>query len=260
MIKRLHYNPDPADKSGAGGGGGDKDAENKELTEMRAKLGEFRDNNVALRKEVDDFKDKFGKVDLEQYQKAVDFMGKIEKQQKDEEEAKLLKAGSIDEVVARRTETMKTDYQKQLDALTTARDGAITEGAMLRTKLGELLIGRDAQVELSNLGVKVAKGGLRDLMSRAHSDWSVDAEGNMIAQRGGEKLFGKDGAPLKMKEWAEMIVDDAGHLFEGGKGGGAPGGTKYTGTGNPRTIRWGDKKGFHDNLEKIAKGEVRVED
>jgi hypothetical protein len=251
----MYLDPDPEGKKA----GGDDGKGDKELNEMRTKLGEFRDNNVALRKELDEVKDKFGKVDLAQYQKAVEFMGKIEKQQKDEEEAKLLKAGSIDEVVARRTETMKADYVKQLEALTNSRDSSVKEGETLRTKLGELLIGRDAQVELSNLGVKVAKGGLRDLMARAHSDWHLDADGNMVAERNGEKLFGKDGAPLKMKEWAEMIVDDAGHLFEGGKGGGSPGGNKM-GTGNPRTVRWGDKKGFMDNLEKIAKGEVRVED
>lgn len=260
MVIKLRMDPDPADKSagGSGGSGGDATAAD-EVKDLKTKVGEFRDSNVALRKELDGLKDKFGEVNLDDYKKAVDFMTKLEQQQSNEEEAKLLKAGNIDDVVARRTDKMRADYTKQQDALTAARDTAVNERNALGTKLGELLIGRDAQVEASNLGVKLTKGGLRDFLSRAHADWVIDGEGNMVAQRAGEKLFGSDGAPLKMKEWAESIVDEAPHLFEGSTGGGATGGRKGI-SANSKVVKWGDKKGFMNNLEAIAKGDIVVEE
>lgn len=151
----------------------------------------------------------------------------------DDEEAKLIAGGKIDEVLNRRTDRMKQDYDKQFQA----KDAELQRYLHANQKL--------AQRALSDAVAKAAvKAGalptaLDDIVLRAqHSGWTVNEDGEVIARKGEEVLFGKDGkTPLTAEEWAESLREAAPHLFQQPQGTGAPG---SRGGGSGKTMKRAD--------------------
>jgi DNA-directed RNA polymerase subunit F len=136
-----------------------------------------------------------------------------------EEEAGLIKAGKIDEVLNKRTERMKGDYDKKLSE----REQEI---AKLNAKAQRLAAGKVSGA----LTAAASKAGalpeaMEDIVLRGQtSGWSVDEDGNVVAQRDGEVVLGKDGkTPLTPSEWAETLRETAPHLWPKAQGSGAPG-------------------------------------
>ena len=81
----------------------------------KAKLDEFRNNNVALAKERDDLKKRYEGIDPDEVRKLADEKRRLE-------EAQQLKAGEAEKVVEARVKALKGDFDKQLSAATSERD------------------------------------------------------------------------------------------------------------------------------------------
>src|SRR5438045_1267963 len=71
----------------------------------KGKLDEFRTNNVALLKQVEDLKTKFQGIDPEQARQ-------LEQARRELEEKTALKAGELDKVVAGRVQSIKADLER----------------------------------------------------------------------------------------------------------------------------------------------------
>ena len=196
-----------------GNGGFKLDAEGVEdVTGLKNSLTAVRDELKNLKAEYNKYKD----LDPE---KAREALKKIEELgDKD-----LLDTGKVDELVVRRTERMRMDFDSQVKALkgaTEEKDGTIKT---LSGRLEKHLIEQGLLAAVMDVGVP-RKSALTDITSRGKGTWKLDENGNpMAVGSDGSKIFGKDGkAPITMTEWAEGLMVEAPHLFEPSTGGPNP--------------------------------------
>ncbi len=140
------------------------------------------------------------------------------------EDKKLIDAGKIDELVEARVERVITDANNKYAALEQVAAADKSRADKAEGKLKGLLIDKDITSAVANVG-SVRKGGMTDVLSRAKDVWTLDDEGNLVAKKGDNIIYGSDGkSPLSPQEWAQSLVTDAPFLFEGSKGAGANGG------------------------------------
>jgi len=235
-------------------------------TELKAKIAEFRNENITLRqknellgeseKELTELREKYEQykdLDPVKAREAVEKMNAIEENQ-------LIDAGKLDEVVeqriSRRVERMQSDYDGKITALQSALDKAQGNEKTYRGKLEEVVIDNALQTALTNAGA-IRQGAMTDALSRGRNTWKLDTDGNPIPMNGSEVIYGKDGKqPISTEEWAQSLVVDAPWLFEGSTGGGAGGNTNSNLESGKISLT--DQDSLNANIEAIAKGEVTV--
>lgn len=175
----------------------------------KSKLDEFRDNNINLKQQLEEMTDKYGNIDLEQYQKLLD-------QAAQDDGKKRITMDKVDEIVNERTTKMKEEYENQINQLKGVVDTQSSQ-------LNGLLI--DGAVRQAAAEAKVRSGAVDDVILRAKQTFRV-VDGKAVAHDSdGKVIYGKDGStPLSTSEWLTGLKKTADHLFEQSKGGGAGGG------------------------------------
>ena len=203
-----------------GGGGGDVispemqaiiDAKiNEAVTGLKSKnselLGKLKDATTNLQR--------FDGID-------PDAVRGILKRFTDDEESALIAKGEIDTVLNKRTERMKSDFDRQIQG----REEMI---AQLNAKAAKLAAGKVSGAltqAASKLGA--LPEAMEDIVLRGQGQgWTINDDGDVVAIRDGEVLLGKDGkTPLTPQEWAETLRDTAPHLWPKAQGAGATGAT-----------------------------------
>lgn len=198
------------------GGDGKYHLETEEDEAGKAKIKEFRDNNVKLLKE---------KEDLENKLKAIGDPAEIEKMKKKIQaidDKQMIEAGKIDELVAQKVERMRADFENQLAAMKTALEGKDADLGKMNSRLSEVLIDSEITRAVNAVG-GVRKEALQDLISRGKRVWKLE-EGKPVPKEGDKTLYGKDGKSiLTFDEWAQIQFETAPFLFEASAGSGAAG-------------------------------------
>ena len=233
----------------------DDDSDNK----AKARLEEFRKNNRLLHKEKKELEAKLEEwkdIDPQEYRTLKERQATLETS----DDAKLVAEGKLDEVIAKRTATMKADFERSLSAKDTALKDTSKERDTYRQRLAQLQIDGDVRTHIEKIG-RPKQGAMDDILSRAHRTWKLDGDGNRVpVDSDGEPIYGNDGDIMTMSEWSAKLLQNAGHLFESGGGGGADG------SGDPEKPK--RKKGSVDaddavaigrNLKDIATGKMTVE-
>lgn len=196
-----------------GNGGFKLDAEGVEdVTGLKNSLTAVREELKTLKSDYSKYKD----LDPEKAREALKKMEELE-------DKGLLDAGKVDELVNRRTERMRMDFDSQVKAL---RGGVEEKDATIKTLSGRLethLIEQGLIAAVMEVGVP-RKSAIQDITSRGRSTWKLDEDGNPVAlMSDGSKIYGKDGkAPITMEEWASGLMAEAPHLFEPSTGGPNP--------------------------------------
>lgn len=146
----------------------------------------------------------------------------------DDEEAKLIAAGKIDEVLDKRTERLRADVDKKLKA---ASDRA-EKAESFSKKFSDRVLGDS--IRSAALKAGAIPGAVDDIILRAKGVFTLNEEGEAVAvDNEGSPLLGKDGkTPLSPVEWAESLKDTAPHLWPQASGTDA-GGHKQAG-GQPK--------------------------
>lgn len=137
----------------------------------------------------------------------------------DDEEAKLISAGKIDEVLNKRTERFRNEFDKKLKAEQEKADNALKKAE----KYSGIVLSN--QMTSAALKAGALPEALEDISLRAKGMFILSEDGEAVAiGQDGEPLLGKDGkTPLTPQEWVESLKDNAPHLFpkaEGTGGGG----------------------------------------
>jgi hypothetical protein len=143
-------------------------------------------------------------------------------------EAKLIAEGKMSEVIDKRTERLRADYDKKLTAEAETRAKAEAKAAKLaqRTLAGAL---RDAAIKTGAL-----PEAMDDIVLRAGTTWQLNDDGEPVAMNGDEVVLGKDGrTPLSPIEWAESLRETAPHLWPRAQGTNAPGSAPGTAARKP---------------------------
>jgi len=229
-----------------------------DLGDVTSKLNEFRANNRELSAKLAKMQEKlerFKDVDPEKYHAAMDALEKIE----GDEERQLIAKGKIDEVIQRRTEAMRRNYEEAMKAKGTALEQLQKERDALRGVTAKYKVEGALRKQIEKGGYRVRAGAMPDVLSRAYSVWCIDDKGNMVPAAGGKTVYGKDGDPLTMEEYRARLLEEAPHLFEPGEGGGAEGGERPPkGEGGVKVVPAGDPFAFGRAAEDIAKGKAVV--
>ena len=189
----------------------------------KAKLEEFRSNNVALMKQLDEFKASYEGIDPASVKNLLAEKARLE-------EAQQLKAGEIEKVVENRLKSAKAEWDKQFSAVTSERD-------TLSSRLVTIQIDQGVVATATKRGLRPT--AIPDITSRARSVFRLVGGVPTAFEADGQTVrVGKDGASaMNLEEWIETQVSEAPHLFESNAGSGAAGnGSGGVGGGN-RSVR-----------------------
>lgn len=157
--------------------------------------------------------DKFKDIDPD---KARAALKKIE----DIEDKHLLDEGKVEELLGKRTEKMRLDFENREKTLATQiadKDKALLEvmGKLERTMI-------DQGLTLAASKANVRPGALSDVIRRGREVFKLE-EDRVLPYKDGALIYGKNASePMSMEEWvtALSLSDDGKHLFEGNKGAG----------------------------------------
>ncbi|EMK1731260.1 hypothetical protein V8N76_004566 [Salmonella enterica] len=220
----------PAGSEGGGEGGGNGGGEVTITPEMEqiiaARVSEqvtgLKTKNTELLGTIRQQKDQLSRFDGID----PDAVRSILQRFSDDEEARLIADGKIDEVLNKRTERLRADVDKQIKA---ANDKAEKAESFANRFRGRVL--GDA-IRAAALKAGALPEATEDIILRSKGTFSLNDDGEAVAvDANGEAVFGKDGkTPLTPMEWAESLKESAPHLFPRAEGTGA-GGHKPTGSG-----------------------------
>ena len=166
----------------------------------KAKLEEFRQNNIALSNQLK----RFDGIDPDAVRQLAEEKHKLE-------EAAQIKAGEVDKVLAAR---LKAELDKVHAPVVAERDA-------LHGRLTAIQIDQAVVNEATKRGLRAT--AITDITARARMTFKL-VDGVPQAFDGERMRTGKDGvSPMTLAEWVDALVSDAQHLFEANAGGGAAG-------------------------------------
>src|SRR5262245_5138623 len=185
----------------------------------KAKLDEFRTNNIALTNQLAEQKKRFEGIDPDEVKKLAEEKRKLEESQQ-------LKGGEIEKVVEGRLKTAKSEWDKQLNTVVAERD-------VLNSRLTAIQIDQGVITVATKKGLRPT--AIPDITARARVVFRlVDGAPRAYEADGQTVRVGKDGiTPMTLDEWVDQQVADAPHLFESNAGGGAAGNSSGGAGSNP---------------------------
>lgn len=187
----------------------------------KARLDEFRANNIALSNQLAEHRQRFEGIDPDEVRKLAEDKQRLEETQQ-------LKAGEVDKVVEGRLKTAKTEWDKQFGAVTAERDA-------LNARLTAIQIDQGVITVATKKGLRPT--AIPDITARARVVFKLVGGVPRAYEADGQTVrVGRDGiTPMTLDEWVDQQVADAPHLFESNAGGGAAG-NGSGGVGN-RSVR-----------------------
>lgn len=176
-----------------------------EVAGLKAKNAELIGANKKLRDEHQSFVRQFEGVD-------ITAMKELLARTSQDEEARLLATGKADEVVNRRTERLRAEYDKKL------QDAERQLSVMRERAMADAI--RAAAVKAGAL-----PEAADDFVYRSRGQFQFNESGDVVAvDREGQVIYGRDGkTPMTPGEWAESLRDSAPHLWPRATGAGAAG-------------------------------------
>ncbi|MDR5616842.1 hypothetical protein [Arsenophonus sp.] len=211
-----NYHSSVEDPNGSGGASGtaitpevqamiDKQI-NDQVTGLKAKNSELLGK---LKEQTDNLK-RFEGIDPEQVK------GILQRFENDEE-AKLIAEGKIDEVINKRTERLRHDVEKKLQSEKRRAEKAEEFANKFRSRV----LGDEIRAAASQSGALAS--AQEDLLLRAKGIFKINDEGQAVAvDEENNPIMGKDGrTPLTPAEWIDSLKESAPHLFPSASGTGA---------------------------------------
>jgi len=189
----------------------------REVSGLKTKNNQLMGTVKATKSELDQIKSQFDGLD-------IDSVKTLLSKAATDEESKLLAEGKIDVVLDKRTERMRSEYDKTLAAEKDRADKAEAFANRFRDK-----------VLADSIRTAAQKAGAlpeaaEDIILRAKGTFTLNENGEAVAVDGeGQVVFGKDAkTPLSPLEWAEALRESAPHLWPKATGAGETGdrGTK----------------------------------
>lgn len=195
----------------------------EDVSGLKSALTKERDLRKEEERKRKEFEKKWEGLDPVEMRALVDKLG-------GDEEAQLIKAGKIDEVVTRRTEKQRLAHEKALAAAADATKKA-TERA---EKFAQRVLDNHVRAAATKSGMHA--NAVDDALFRARVMFTLNEEGEAVQLKDGEVVMGKDGkTPFAPTEWLEGMKTDAPHWFPSGNNGGGAGGNT-TNKGGAKTI------------------------
>lgn len=195
-------------------------------TALEKERQSVKEAKAAAKKAVEDALAPFQGIDPV---KTKEMLAKFE----NADEAALIAAGKIDEVINKRMEKHNAAQQKILEAAELAKDGALEVASTFMERV------LDNHIRAAAAKAGVHTSAIDDALLRARNLFSLDDNGNPVQFDEDDEtvVLGKDGkTPFSPDEWLESMKETSPHWFPAGaSGGGAQGGAK--GSNGAKTIK-----------------------
>lgn len=207
-----------------------QEALDKEVGGLKTKRDELLD---AQRKMKDQLKQYEG-IDPERARK-------LEQQLAENEEARLIADGKLDEVLNQRTERMREEYDRKLqDASQTAE-----QSKAFADKFRGRVMRDEIRTAASEVGL--IDSAVEDAVFRAGGLFEVNDEGNVVPRE--DAGLDESGKPLTPQAWLASMREKAPHWFP------VPEGSQsHGGGGNPAAPRaWKDAKSTKDKVDILKR-------
>lgn len=187
----------------------------EEPTGLKKALQSERDNAKQLKRQLSEMQGKLAEIDGVDLDAVKNLLDRAHKDQ----EAQMIAEGRIDEVLSKRTENLRRDFEKQLELE--------KERAQKASEIAERFRGRV-------LADAIREGAItegthahahKDVIYRASRIFRLDEDGNPVAVGDdGSVIFGSDGeSPLGVREWLRSIKEDTPHWYPQAQGAGPTG-------------------------------------
>jgi hypothetical protein len=203
----------------------------------RERLNEFRDNNIALRKEKEDLEAAWEGIDLSPEQ--------VKELQAKQDQIRASKAKGSEDIEAEvnaRVDRLKKEHEARVQKMQ-------DENASLHTGLTDLTINQAAVTVATKKGLRPS--AIPDLTSRARMVFKlVDGKPTALEADGKSVKYGKDATPLSIDEWVDGLTAEAPHLFESSSGSGASG-SSSGGAGSSGKVKNPWKKDSYNLTEQM---------
>lgn len=162
----------------------------------------------------------------------VEAMKNLQKQLESNEEMALLAQGKTEEVVARRVELLKKDYDSQLNARDSKLKEYETSLSQKEESLRKLVV--DGKIRETFISLDFEPTAMDDVLRNAREVFIMGDDGKVVPRdAGGNMLFGKDGTtPLDAKAWLELQAEKKPYLRRASKGSGASNASGYRAGGD----------------------------
>lgn len=157
-----------------------------------------------------------------------------------EEENELLKAGKLDELIEKRTDRLRSQYDEEISSLKTNYDTAAQQAERYQKQFEQRLI--DDEIRTQAINQKALPMACDDIIRRARELFSLNEEtGEVEARdRSGNLMKNSDGLMVTPERFVEDLKTTAPYYWQQSQGGGLDGAT-------PRT-----HKGDMEQLEKLV--------
>ena len=190
----------------------------------KAKADELRDNNIALKKQIEEHTARYDGIDPDEFRRLAEEKRKLELQ------AQGHKPEEIDKLVTERLKVIKADLDKQLLAKT-------NELEVANTRLTTIQIDQGVITVATKRGLRPT--ALPDITSRARTVFKlVNGAPQAFEPDGKTVRYGRDGiSPMTLEEWVDAQVSEAPHLFESNAGGGAASNGAGGAAGSQRSVK-----------------------
>ena len=184
----------------------------REVAGLKAKNAELLADKKDLKAKYDQLSGQLDGLDIGAVKTMLEKAG-------ESEEAKLIAEGKIEEVVNKRTERLRAEHARQLQAEKERADAAERSSAALK----ERALADAVRSAASKAGALTE--ATDDFVFRSRGMFAFDESGEVVAvDRDGQPIIGKDGkTPVSPLEWAESLKEAAPHLWPRAAGAGAPG-------------------------------------
>lgn len=169
----------------------------------------------ALAQKLKDLEAKWGNLDPEAVKT---LMARFE----NDEEAKLIADGKVDEVIENRTQRVVEQSKADVLAAQTVAEERGTENTVLKARIKRLILDRAVQEAANEAGI--LPSAVTDATSRAHQLFQVGEDDTPVALDGDTIVRGKDGkTALTVVEWLTGMQKSASHWWAPSSGGGGQG-------------------------------------
>ena len=212
---------------------------NVEGTVDKARVDEFRENNINLRKQIEGFEagqldnensmtelkaqleavtDKFSGIDLDEW-------NSLQAERKANADKELIEKGDVDTLINNRVDEVIAAKQKELAA---QKDSYEAQMASLQDdllnydgQLNTMLVDNELTKIAADAGVRAS--AMEDVLSRGRTVFRVE-DGQAVAfNTEGRQMYMDDAVtPLGISNWIEGLTKSAPHLFESSTGAGTP--------------------------------------
>jgi hypothetical protein len=237
----------------------EKDDDKDDDDDGNSRLAEFRNNNIALKKQNAEFKKELDalKKQLEGFDPEMLEAGrKAQERARNDEERRLLAAGRFDDVFELRLRDLKGSYEKKLEESKKLIEQEQQRRNAMRAELRDSKVWSSLSRELSRKNVKLQPSAQDDFMSRALRIFDVNDEGELVALENGQPRLNRESKEYSPEDFIQHIAEEASHLLVGSSTG--PNGGQKPPIGSIVEVDARDPNSFGRNIESIAKGKVNV--